>query len=170
MSRTAQRVLVALPLLLTAITLVGGCGGGSSDQGGAHGGAGSAEEGGQAQSAALDKIPQSDREAFLQLATAIGTLRARAAPVAVGSVARLGPAATIVAARAQVSALRPADASMVQVRQELIPVLKHFSQAPVAGASARSAARSAIAAADRIEARLRSYSRRQPAIGGLIPD
>jgi hypothetical protein len=173
-SWNARRVLVILLLSLFAVTLAAGCGGGSHDQGGEHretdSGEPSGEEGDQAQSAALERIPQSDRDAFLQLATAIGTLRARAAPVAVGSADRLGPAAPIVAARAQVLALRPTDAALVQVRKQLIPVLRRFAGAPLSGTAARRAARSAIAAADRIEAGLRRYSRTQPAIGGVIPD
>jgi hypothetical protein len=174
MSWNARRVLVILLLSLFAVTLAAGCGGGSHDQGGEHretdSGEPSGEEGDQARSAALERIPQSDRDAFLQLATAIGTLRARAAPVAVGSTDRLGPAAPIVAARGQVVALHPTDAALVQVRQGLIPALSRFARAPLSGATARRAARSAIADADRIEAGLRRYSRTQPAIGGVIPD
>ena len=145
--------------------------------GGSHTGGGETDKGGgadrqqeQEQSQALDKIPPSDRLAFIQLATSIGTLRARAAPVAVGSSSTLGPAAPVLAARAQVSALHPSDPRLVATRARLIPALSLFARAPLTGPGARRAARAAIARADRIEHGLQRYSRTQPAIGGVIPD
>jgi hypothetical protein len=167
-------LLMLLLICLAAPIVVTGCGGGSSkdkgEQEAGSGDNGGGEEADQEGSSALDKIPDSDRTAFLQLATSIGTLRARAAPVAVGSSATLGPAAPIVRARAQVSALHPADPNLVATRARLIPALSVFAHAPLAGAGATRAARAAIARADRIERGLQRYSRSQPAIGGVIPD
>jgi hypothetical protein len=178
MSWNGRRALSLLLVSLLAAGLVAGCGGSdkqsaerheaeSGDQSGEQGGG---EEGDQAQSDALDKIPDSDRTAFIQLATSIGTLRARAAPVAVGQTDTLGPAAPIVAARAQVVALHPSDPGLVAVRRRLVPTLALFAHAPLTGPAAKRAARAALRRADRLEAGLRRYSRTQPAIGGVIPD
>jgi hypothetical protein len=170
---TARRALILLLVSLFAAAPIAGCGGSGGKSGEQHE-ADTGEQGGDRGegegSAALDKIPQGDRDAFIQLATAIGTLRARAAPVAVGQVDQLGPAAPIVAARGQVVALHPTDAGLLSVRRRLIPALGRFAEAPLSGLAARRAARVAIASADRIEAGLRRYSRTQPAIGGVIPD
>ena len=168
-------LLALLLVCLAAPVLAVGCGGGSGEGTGDHQEAGSGEHGGgeeadQASSQALDKIPEADRTAFIQLATSIGTLRARAAPVAVGSSDALGPAAPIVTARAQVSALHPSDPRLVATRVRLIPALTVFAHAPLTGPGARRAARAAIRRADRIERGLQRYSRTQPAIGGVIPD
>jgi hypothetical protein len=145
-----------------------GCGGGSHEDNGE--GSKQGEEGEQRQAEALDKIPVADQTAFTQLATAIGTLRARAAPVAVGTSQRLASAAPLLTARGQVNSLRPSDPRLSRLRGQLIPVLTRFSRAPTSGAAARRAARAAIADADRIEAGLRRYAQGSPAIGGLIPD
>ena len=173
-----------LPLILAAILVLtaasaaltqAGCGGESSKESGENaqgesgeGGSGEEAEGGQAE--ALGKIPQADRSAFFALATAIGALRARAAPVAVGSSTGLGSAASLRTARAQIAGLRPVDPQLVRVRMQLLPVLVSFADAPRSGAAAKRAAKAAIADADRIEAVLRVYSQRTPAIGGAIPD
>jgi hypothetical protein len=160
--------LTSLKLIASfaAVTLaVAGCGG-SDEKNGEKGG----DEPEQAQEEALGKIPAADREAFIELATAIGALRARAAPVVVGASPRLGPAGTVLAARSQVAALQPSDPKLVRIRARLLPLLARFARAPRSGPAARTAAKRAIAAADRIEPGLRAYSRGQPAIGGLIPD
>jgi hypothetical protein len=172
-SSYGRRALFLLLVSLTAAGLVAGCGGSdkpSAERHEAEPGEQGGDEGEQSKSDALNKIPDSDRTAFIGLATSIGTLRARAAPVAVGTTDRLGPAAPIVAARSQVASLDPADPDLVAVRRGLIPVLTRFANAPLTGVGARRAARAAIASADRIEAGLRRYSRTQPAIGGVIPD
>jgi hypothetical protein len=156
--------LIAL-LVAAALALVG-CGGASDHESGEH----DSGEADQGQEQALEKIPQADRIAFIGLGTAIGTLRVRAAPVAVGASPRLGPAAPLVRARSQVEELHPVDPRLARIRARLIPALTRFAGAPRAGAAARRAAMQAIAAADRIEPGLRAYSRTQPAIGGLIPD
>jgi hypothetical protein len=163
---TGLRALLLVLICVFAAVPLAGCGSSGKEGGEPHG----AETGEQGGEDALNKIPQSDREAFLRLATSIGTLRARAAPVAIGSADRLGPAAPILAARAQVIALHPAAALLVSVRRRLIPVLSDFAGAPLSGVAARRASRRAIAAADRIEPMLRRYSQSQPAIGGVIPD
>jgi hypothetical protein len=159
---TARKLIA----LLAAVMLVlAGCGG-SEKENGEKGG----EEAENAAEQALEKIPQADRSAFIGLATAVGTLRARAAPVAVGTSSRLGPAGPVQAARSHVASLAPSDPRLARVRSELIPTLTRFAHAPRSGPAARLSAKQAIAAADRIEPGLRAYSRTQPAIGGLIPD
>jgi hypothetical protein len=142
-----------------------GCGGGSGKDTGEAG-----EEGEQQQEKALAKIPEADQTAFIKLATAIGTLRARAAPVAVGKSDHLVSAASLRAARSRIADLKPRDQRLARLRDQLLPVLTRFSRAPTSGSGARRAARGAIADADRIEAGLRSYTQTRPAIGGLIPD
>ncbi len=164
-SRYASLAAVAL---VVVGSLLAGCGSGSDHKAGGDGAAG--EEAQQRQAEALAKIPEADRTAFFQLATAIGTVRARAAPVVVGSSDHLSGAAPLVAARTQVAGLHPADPDLVRLRDRLVPVLKSFSRASASGPAARRAARQAFSSADRIEAGLRIYARRTPAIGGAIPD
>ena len=176
---------VAILLLIAALFLLGvgaaGCGGGSDENKGEHaeseqpngdeeGGEEGGEEGENAQAEALAKIPPADRTAFFRLATAIGTLRARAAPVAIGSSTQLSSAAGLRTARAQVTRLHPKDAQLRGLRDRLVPVLAAFARAPSSGPAARRASQAAIARANRIEAGLRSYTHRTPAIGGAIPD
>jgi hypothetical protein len=144
-----------------------GCGGGSHKENGEGGGG---EEVDQAREEALNQIPEADRTAFLQLASAIGTVRARAAPVVVGTASHLTSPAALLAARSQVSRLQPVDQELARLRGQLIPVVTRFARAPISGAASRRAARAAIDRADRIEAGLRSYAQRTPAIGGAIPD
>lgn len=174
MSSAGWRVLFLLLISLFAAGTVAGCGSSDKSSTERHEAESDQEQGGeegdQAQSGALDKIPDSDRTAFIQLATSIGTLRARAAPVAVGQTDTLGPAAPIIAARSQVVALHPSDAGLVSVRRRLVPTLTLFAHAPPTGPPAKRAARAALRRADRLEAGLRRYSRTQPAIGGVIPD
>lgn len=169
-----RRLLVALLLICLAPALVAttGCGGSSHKESGeeAKTEQGGGDEAEQGQADALGKIPEADRTAFFALATAIGALRARAAPVAVGSSTDLGSAASLRTARAQVAGLRPVDPQLVKVRVQLLPVLARFAEATLSGAAAKRAAKAAIADADRIEAVLRAYSQRTPAIGGAIPD
>ena len=161
----------ALALSLLALAFVGtplaGCGGGGSQRA-AEEGTSAAEEHGQAK--ALGRIPAADQTAFIQIATVIGTLRVRAAPVAIGKADRLASAAPLRDGRSQVAALHPDDPRLARLRDQLIPALTRFIRAPTSAAAARRAARGAIADADRIEARLRRYARVQPAIGALIPD
>jgi hypothetical protein len=157
--------------MLIALAVVGpalaGCGGGSHKESGEGQGGGEVD---QAQAEALNNIPEADRTAFLQLATAIGTLRARAAPVAVGTASHLTSPAGLLAARSLVSRLTPTDRELARLRDRLVPVLTRFAKAPISGSASRRAARAAIDHADRIEAGLRSYAQRTPAIGGAIPD
>jgi hypothetical protein len=171
--KSPHRLLVLVALASFALALVS-CGGSSDKESGGEshgeGGERTGEEAEQGQSEALNKIPEGDRTAFFQLATAIGTLRARAAPVAVGTSPQLENAAPLRAARAQVAKLRPADPQLVQLRAQLLPLLARFTKAPESGAGATRAAKAAIADADRIEAGLRAYTQRTPAIGGAIPD
>ena len=164
-----MRLVVALMSLALALgaPALAGCGGESQKEGGEHE---AGEEAEQGQADALNKIPEADRTAFFQLATAIGALRARAAPVAVGTSAELSSAAPLRQARRQVARLHPVDPQLLRLREELMPVLARFERAPVSGEAAGRAAKAAIADADRIEAGLRAYSQRTPAIGGAIPD
>jgi hypothetical protein len=159
--------VAAVAIALGGVPLAG-CGGKSGKDSSGEGAGG--EEADQRQAEALAKVPQSDQTAFIQLATVIGALRARAAPVAVGTSRQLGSAAPLRKGRSQVIALRPSDPTLVKARKELLPALTRFSRAPSTGAASRRAARAAIADADRIEAGLRSYAQTRPAIGGLIPD
>jgi hypothetical protein len=157
---------ILLATLVTAPMVLAGCGGGSHESTGEHQGG---EEGDQAQKA-LERIPEADRAAFLELSTAVGVVRFRAAPVAVGTSSRLSPPGPLLVARSRVLALHPADEHLVRIRRRLTVVLTRFGHAPLSGPAARVASRRAIAAADRMEAGLRAYSSSQPAIGGLIPD
>jgi hypothetical protein len=156
-----------LAVLASAALALAGCGGGSDKESTEHGGG---EEADQGQADALNKIPVADRTAFFEIASALGTVRARAAPVAVGTSAQLTSAAPLVAARARVAALRPADQQLVRLRDQTVPLLTSFAHSPASGPAARRAARLAIAGGDRIEAGLRAYTQRVPAIGGAIPD
>jgi hypothetical protein len=153
--------------LASAGPAVAGCGSGSHKENAQPAGDGEAE---QSQADALAKIPKADRTAFFQLATAIGALRARAAPVAVGTSSHLTSSAPLVAARGQLARLRPADPDLARLRDRLVPLLTRFARAPTSGAASRRSARAAISRADRIEAGLRAYTQRTPAIGGAIPD
>jgi hypothetical protein len=159
---------VALVVITSGFTLLAGCGGGSSADNGEKQESG--EQGEEGQAKALAQVPKEDQTAFIQLGTVIGVLRARAAPVAVGTSGRLGSAAPLIAGRKQVAALKPQDPDLTRVRDQLLPVLARFSRAPSSGPASRRSARAAIAEADRIEAGLRHYSQVRPAVGGLIPD
>jgi hypothetical protein len=159
---------VALVAFTAAFPLLAGCGGESSTDHGQKQESGDQGEEGQAK--ALAQVPKEDQTAFIQLATVIGVLRARAAPVAVGTSRRLGSAAPLIAGRKQVAALQPKDPDLTRVRDRLLPLLTRFSRAPSSGPASRRAARTAIAEADRIEAGLRHYSQVHAAVGGLIPD
>src|SRR3954447_17485446 len=118
---------VLLLAIVSASLVFAGCGGASHKEGGESE---AGEEAEQGQAEALNKIPEADRTAFFQLATAIGTLRARAAPVAVGSSTQLSSAAPLHAARAQVAQLQPPDQQLAHLRDELLPLLAHFADAP----------------------------------------
>jgi hypothetical protein len=167
----ASRRLGAYWLLALAVASAAlvGCGGGGGSSETAETGSG-AEEQEQGQAKALEKVPASDQAAFIEIATVIGTLRVRAAPVAVGKSHRLTSAAPLRAGRSRLAALRPRDPRLARLRDRLIPALTKFIHAPTSRAAARRAAKSAIADADRIEAGLRRYARIQPAVGALIPD
>jgi hypothetical protein len=164
--RNAVVGFLSVVLVLAGLALAG-CGGGSDKENGERRGG---EEVDQAREEALNKIPTADRTAFLQLATAIGALRARAAPVAVGTASRLTRPNGILAASSQVTRLKPTDQELARLRDRLVPVLTRFAKAPISGAASRRAAKAALHHADRIEAGLRSYVQRTPAIGGAIPD
>src|SRR4051812_28618518 len=131
-----MRAVLLLAIVFASLVFAG-CGG-ESHQGGGESEAGEEAEQGQAE--ALNKIPEADRTAFFQLATAIGTLRARAAPVAVGSSTQLSSAAPLRAARAQVAQLQPTDQQLAHLRGELLPLLARFADAPESGPAARRAA------------------------------
>jgi hypothetical protein len=181
-SKTLLPRLLTIALLVAAVLSLGvvaaGCGGGGSDEKkGEHADAEQpngedegGEEGEHGQAQALSKIPPADRAAFFGLATAIGALRVRAAPVAVGSSSHLSSAAPLRTASRQVAAFHPEDHQLQGIRAQLVPLLRRFARAPTSGPAARRAARAALADADRIEAGLRSYTKRIPAIGGAIPD
>ncbi|MDX6616826.1 MAG: hypothetical protein QOD60_1917 [Solirubrobacterales bacterium] len=159
---------MAVVVTISGFALLPGCGGGSSTDNAEKDAGG--EQGQQGQAKALAQVPEADQTAFIQLATVIGVLRARAAPVAVGTSRRLGSAAPLIAGRMKVAALRPQDRDLTRLRDRLLPLLTRFSRAPSSGPASRRAARAAIAEADRIEAGLRHYSQVRPAVGGLIPD
>jgi hypothetical protein len=163
---------VALVLIVSGFTLPAGCGGGSSTGNAEKPASGDEQDkqGEQEGAKALAQVPKADQTAFIQLATVIGALRARAAPVAVGTSGRLGSAAPLIAGRRQIADLRPQEPDLTRLRDRLLPLLTRFSRAPTSGPESRRAARAAIAEADRIEAGLRHYSQVRPAVGGLIPD
>src|SRR5437763_7968847 len=129
-----QRSLLLVVLASAALALAG-CGGGSEKkESGEHGGGKEADQG---QAEALNKIPVADRTAFFEIASALGTVRARAAPVAVGTSSQLRSAAPLLAARTRVAGLRPADRELVRLRDQTARLLATFAHAPTSGPAAR---------------------------------
>jgi hypothetical protein len=148
----ARNGAVAICLGVLAVNLLG-CGGGKdSGQKGAP------------------PIPSADRAAFYGIATTSGSLRASAAPAALGQASGLRGRAELVAARRRLAALHPPDRRLAALRVKLVAALGAAVR-PVHGTgAARLAAREALRATDAINAGLRSYAARHPATAALIPD
>jgi hypothetical protein len=162
-------------LTATIVAFASGCGGDDSKKERATPEPGAAEqksgEGEEAEREGARKgpqIPVADQTAFIQLAKGIGLVRLRAAPVIVGKHKRLASAGRLVGGRSQVARLKPRDARLRGLRDQLVGLMARFARARTS--QSRRAARAAIRGADRIEAGLRAYSRQRPGIGGLIPD
>jgi len=111
-------------------------------------------------------VPPADRSAYFEIATASGALRGSAAPVALGRAGRIH-AGAIEAARRRVAAAAPSDPQLAALKARLIAA---SSAALDQRADARRTAIGAVAATDSINAGLRRYAERHPAVAGLIPD
>ena len=159
--RPARTVLILATLL--AFTL-GACGGGSQDPGTQPSGEAAQEH---AAEEAARQIPQRDRDAYYQIATASGYLRSAAASAAAGDKppANATPAA-LARARHRVAGVRPEDRGLRRLRARMLVLLSD----PDAGPLGRAAGRRVLHELRAFNARLSHYLRREPAAQALLPD
>src|SRR5947207_9380664 len=116
--------LSPVPALVLLSLLVAGCGG-SSHTGGQHReptGEPRQGAGGEAAERERDanRIPRSDRVAFVAIGAALGAVRARAALVAEGQRQRPGARADTAQARQVLVAARPRDAGLITLRRQTL--------------------------------------------------
>lgn len=117
----------------------------------------------------LDKIPTVDRQAFIELATASGTLRAAGAPIALGRTAQRASLQALAVTQPRIAALRPRDPTLRQTRSLLLAALVK-ARGLRQKSPTRADGRRAIRDTDRLNRALRSYAQTHPAVGGLVPD
>src|SRR3954453_1320316 len=96
-----------------------GCGGGASDEPEAGPKAGE----GESESTAAQSLPAPDRVAYYGIATGSGTLRAVAAPLALGNAGSRWDPASLRATRSRVRALQPHDPLLVRLKGTLLAAL-----------------------------------------------
>jgi hypothetical protein len=158
------RTLGALALITTLAVQPLGCGGG---------GGGKPEAGprlGESESSAAQALPAPDRVAYYGIATGSGTLRAVAAPLALGYAGARWDPASLRATRSRVQALQPRNPLLVRLKARLLAALSR-PIAPSRGAKGtRKAARDALQDTDAINSGLHSYVRRHPQAAALVPD
>src|SRR5437016_10598515 len=158
---------VSLYTMLVLGLVAAGCGG-SSHRRAEHRGAGGrrGEQGEERErEQAAKQIPRRDRIAFIAIATASGAVRARAALIVVGRRERPESRSAIARARGQLIATAPRDRQLVGLKRQTLEVVMRADRL----AGTRSA-RSLLAATTTIDAGLRQYAQRHPAIGRVIPD
>lgn len=114
---------------------------------------------------AANRIPRSDRVAFVAIGAASGAVRARAALVTEGQRERPGARGDTERARQVLVAARPRDAGLVTLRRQTLAAVDAAGRLPELRT-----ARSLLARTDAINSGLRRYAQRHPAIGGVIPD
>jgi hypothetical protein len=132
--------------------LVSGCGGGSSRAGRPETKPRGGEE--QDREAAAGKLPEADRIAYYQLATASGTLRVAAVTRRHGG---LGPVVR------RLAALRPLDADLRAARSTLVAAVRAFGRK-------HASSKPALSATDAVNRLLVRYVRRHVSAGVLVPD
>lgn len=126
-------------------------------------------EEGEADRQAASSIPRADREAFTQIATAAGIVRARAALVLEQRRPQPGATRTTAQAYRRTRTLAPRDARLLSLRDQTLRALRRASQLDDRRA-APTTARALITTTTTITAGLQRYARNNPAIGNTIPD
>jgi hypothetical protein len=161
------RALGALTLIATVAVPPLGCGGGG---GGGGGKPEARKQAGEGDSSAAQAIPAPDRVAYYGIATGSGTLRAVAAPLALGNAGARWDPASLQAARSRVQALRPRDPLLVRIKARLLAALSRAIATSRGAQGARKAARDALQDTDAINSGLHSYVHRHPQAAALVPD
>ena len=159
-----MRAFGALALIAMLAVQLLGCGGG----GGGKPETGPTPE--ESDSSAAQALPAPDRVAYYGIATGSGTLRATAAPLALGYAGARWHPASLRPTRSRVQALQPRDRLLVRLKANLLAALSR-AIAPSRGAKGpRRAARDALLDTDAINSGLRTYVRRHPQAAALVPD
>jgi hypothetical protein len=150
--------------LITVLAVLLGCGGGGD---GKPDTSPTSEE---SESSAAQALPPLDRVAYYGIATGSGTLRAVAAPLALGYAGARWNPASLRATHSRVQALQPRDPLLVRLKARLLAALSR-AIAPSRGANGtRKAARDALHDTNAINSGLHSYVRRHPQAAALVPD
>lgn len=124
---------------------------------------------GHAKKASRRELPAADRSAYVEIASDSGVLRVATVRAALGLGDRIDRR-SIGQARARLLELQPADGQLRRLRASLVAACAAATR-PVRGrAAVRAVARGALAASDTVNAGLRRYAARHPAVAGLIPD
>src|SRR2546423_7735835 len=153
-----MRLSPVLALVLSSL-LLPGCGGSAHTAGQTRGPTGeprqgAGDEAGERERAA-NRIPRSDRVAFVAIGAASGAVRARAALVTEGQRERPGARADTAQARQVLVAARPRDAGLVTLRRETLAAVDAAGRLPQLHT-----ARSLLARTDAINSGLRRYAQR----------
>jgi hypothetical protein len=159
-----HRVRILAALLATGLAAVGiaaGCGSGGDDRT-------SKEPPGTTapvNQPAPPRLSAADRVAYRRLSAAAGALRAAVAPLGAGSAGAAIAGKRLRAHQRRVEATSPRAAELDSARTTLLAAIA----AALADRPGPAAARNALEAAGRVDARLRDYAAAHPAANELIP-
>jgi hypothetical protein len=160
-----------LPLIhtLLLLSLVAGCGGSPSRTDQHRPGTGEQRPRAKNESGERDggasRLPKADQLAFIAVGTASGAVRARAALIAEGHSERRGARRSTARARQVLARAHPQDPELIRLRHQTLAAIDETARLPDPHT-----ARALLTATDTINAGLRHYAQRHPAIGGVIPD
>jgi hypothetical protein len=115
------------------------------------------------------QLPAADRRAYVEIATDSGTLRVSVVRAALGRSAAVDTAA-IAAARRRLALARPRDALLARLKAQLVAACSEVIAHAGPHTGVQPAAKKALTATDKVNAGLRQYAARHPAVAGLIPD
>jgi hypothetical protein len=115
------------------------------------------------------RLPARDSRGYAQLQAAAGALRAAATPVAYGVAPTIVATGSLRAAARRLRRVSPTHPQLRRLRRATLEALDTAAAEGGQEASAKQAAKSAIAEADRIDAGLRSYSASHPAANEIAP-
>jgi hypothetical protein len=156
-----MRLRVEVVVLCCAVAV--GCGGHSSN-------AGKGPSAARTSKAEAGRVHRADLLAYLEIARASGTLRAKTAAAALGRAPAIANRTQIVDAAKTVLKVRPHDSGLITARGRMLAALKAALAARDDRRSQRAAAMGAIQATDGINRLLRHYAARNPDVQALIPD
>ncbi|HVS29525.1 MAG TPA: hypothetical protein VHE14_08225 [Solirubrobacteraceae bacterium] len=159
---------IATAALLAALVL-GGCGGHRAVRPAGARPQQRADEAESARARALARIPSADRSAYFEIAEASGRVRAAAAAVLYARYSRQPHAgrAALASVQRKLSSASPHDPALAALRRQTLAAI---AQLRPGRPLTRTSARRTLAVTASVNAGLRAYGRRHPAIAALVPD